>query len=121
MPLVFIIDDDSAALSSVVSLLTACQYEVRAFNSAEAFLASGETTERGCLVCDVRLPGMSGLELQSTLKSRGIQLPVILVSGYADLDTVTKALEDGVVRVLEKPVDPDVLLEHVETAIQIAQ
>ena len=118
---VFIVDDDPAALSSLGALLAAFKYEVRAFKSAEEFLAADVKTERGCLLCDVRLPGMSGLELQSTLKSEGINLPVILISGYADSDIVAEALDNGAVAVLEKPIDPSTLVEHVQTAIQMSK
>jgi FixJ family two-component response regulator len=116
-PTVFIIDDDPAALNSVGALLAAFKYKVRAFSSAEEFLAADVETDQGCLLCDVRLSGMSGLQLLKTLELDGIELPVILISGYADSDMVSDALENGAVAVLEKPIDPNELAAHIQTAI----
>ena len=118
-PLVIVIDDDPAALRSVDVLLLAFDFEVRSFSSAEDFLAADVSLEQACLLSDVRLPGMSGVELHHTLRSQGIELPTILISGYADSDMATKALESGVDAVLEKPIDPNTLVERITTAIQI--
>ena len=120
-PLVYVVDDNVSARSSVCALLATFDYEVRAFDSAESFLAADDKTEPACLLCDVRLPGMSGVQLHRTLKLRGIGLPVILISGYLDSDMVAEALKNGAIAVLGKPIDTHELLEHVETAIQISK
>ena len=118
-PIVFIIDDDPAALSSVEALFTAYEYEVRSFDSAEAFLAAYEQTDFGCLLSDVRLPRMSGLELNATLKLKGISLPVILISGYTGSEVAAEAIKNGVIAFLAKPVKSDVLVGTVEKAIRM--
>ena len=94
-PLVYVVDDNVSARSSVCALLATFDYEVRAFDSAESFLAADDKTEPACLLCDVRLPGMSGVQLHRTRKLRGIGLPVILISGYLDSDMVAEALENA--------------------------
>jgi FixJ family two-component response regulator len=120
-PLVLVVDDDPAALDSVGALLASFEYEVRAFASAEDLLTAGVEAEADCLLCDVRLPGMNGLELQKTLRLKGINIPVILVSGYADSDIVAEATDNGAAAVLEKPIDPRALIEIVQTAIEMSK
>ena len=115
---VIIIDDDSAACASVCALLEAFGYDVTSFHSAEAFLSADDAaTNDACLLLDMQLPGMNGRELQKKLKRSGIQLPVIFVSGYADSALTSEAVEDGAIAVLEKPVNPHLLVEHVERAL----
>ena len=119
-PTISIVDDDPAALSSVGALLAACDYKVREFSSAEEFLAADIDADQGCLLCDVRLTGMSGLELLKKLKLEGIDLPVVLISGYADSEMVAEALEIGAVAVLEKPIDSYELTVQIQSAINSA-
>ena len=119
MRTVFIVEDDPAALSSLVALLTAFEYEVRPFDSAESFLAARDKTELGCLLTDVRLPGMTGLELQKALKMDGFQLPIILISGYADSEMKAVALENNVIALLEKPIDPKAIIKHIQMALEV--
>jgi FixJ family two-component response regulator len=116
---IYIVDDDPAALSSVTALLVSFAYQVRAFRSAEEFLMSDVKTTPGCLLCDIRLDRMSGLELLNTLKMDHAQLPVILISGYLDSDIVSEALANGAVAVLEKPLDPNALIAHVQAATEM--
>ena len=114
--LVPIIDDDSAALSSVAVLPTPCDFGVRSYDSGDAFLAAYEATILACLLPDVRLTGMSGLELNSTLKAKGIGVPVILISGSAE-----DAIKNRGVAFLESSVRPGLLLETIRKAIQTQQ
>ena len=120
-PIVFIVDDDPTSLRSVETLLTVYKYDVRSFDSAEAFLAAYEETVFGCLLSDVRMPGLSGLELNATLKQKGSSLPVILISGYADSEVAIEAMNNGVIAFIEKPVKLDVLLGAVENAVHLYQ
>ena len=118
-PIVFVVDDDSDALSSAEALFTAFDYTVRSFASAEAFLAAFENTDVGCLLSDVRMPGMTGLELNAALKLRKNSLPVILISGYADSEVAEAAIKNGVIAVLDKPINSNELLDIVDKAIQL--
>ncbi len=111
---VIVIDDDPAAAASVCALLASFGYDVTSFDSAEAFLDSEAANSCACLLLDLQLPGMSGRELQKKLIQRELRLPIILVSGYADSALITAAMDDGAVAVLEKPVNPKILLNHVQ-------
>ena len=101
-----IIDDDSAALSSVAVLTTTCDFGVRSYDSGDAFLAAYEATILACLLPDVRLTGMSGLELNSTLKAKGIGVLVILISGSAGTGGAEDAIKNRGVAFLENPIQP---------------
>jgi two-component system, LuxR family, response regulator FixJ len=118
-PIVFFVDDDAAirdALSLLISLkgLRAC-----VFPSAEDFLAACDEESRGCLLTDLQMPGMSGLDLQATLQARGIVLPVVVLTAHGDVATTRAALKNGAVDFLEKPVDDEVLLDVLRNAIRI--
>ena len=117
-PLIFIVDDDPVCLNSVGTLLRSFEYDVRTFSSAEEFLEADVDLVHGCLLCDIRMPGMSGLELLKTLRLKGITLPVILISGYTDSETVGAAEEHGAIAVLDKPTRPRALVECIQAAFQ---
>ena len=102
-PTVFVVDDDSAAALSVAALVTSLGLKVEVFESAEAFLTAYDSSRKGCLVLDMRLTGMSGLELQETLRAEGADIPIIIISGHADRDLANKAKQLGAVAFLEKP------------------
>jgi FixJ family two-component response regulator len=119
-PHVIIVDDDSAACASVCALLKVFDFDVTSFDSAEAFLAANAKPEGACLLIDVQLPGMSGRELQKTLKQKRRPPPVILISGYVDSAMTTLAVEDGAVAVLEKPINPRTLVDHIQLAFRYA-
>jgi FixJ family two-component response regulator len=117
-PTVFVIDDDAAVRDSLGRLLEAHRLQVRTYESAEGFLAALRPTTSGCLVLDVRLPRMSGPELQARLAARGMRLPIIFLTAQGDIPTSVRALQAGAVDFLEKPVAGDLLLERVRAALR---
>ena len=118
-PTVFVIDDDAGTRHAITWLLEASGQRVETFPSGEAFLRAYQPDRSGCLILDLRLPGMSGLALQGEMARRGIRLPVIMLSGYPAVAQAVEALQRGALDFLEKPVDEGVLLKHVERALAI--
>lgn len=104
--IVRIVDDDEKMLSSYAFMLGAAGWKVKCFSSAEAFLLDDDETA-GCLVLDVRMPGMSGLQLQSELQRRGVKLPMIFVTGHGDVDMAVQTMKDGACDFMLKPVVPE--------------
>lgn len=117
-PAVFIVDDDDAVRRGLTALLGAKGYAVQAFGSAEAFLEALPPHPSGCLLADIRMPHMSGLELQRELNRRGIALPVIVITGHGDVPVAVAALKAGAVDFLEKPFDSDAILAAIGEALQ---
>jgi two-component system response regulator FixJ len=117
---VFIVDDDPAVRAGLGALLEASGYAAEAFESAEDFLARPSLPPSGCVLVDVRMPGMSGLELQRELKRRAIALAVVVITGHGDIPMAVAALKAGAVDFLEKPFDSDALLAAVEQAVSRA-
>lgn len=115
--MVFIIDDDEAVRDALDMQLSAAGHTAMPFASAHAFLAAYESTWHGCVVTDVRMPGMSGLELQDELVRRGIPLPVIVITGHADVPMAVAALKAGAVDFIEKPFRDEVLIASVRDAL----
>jgi two-component system response regulator FixJ len=118
-PTVFVVDDDPAVRDSLERLLEAHGLQARAYDSAEAFLAAMHPTATGCLVLDVRLPGMSGPELQAALAARGVRLPIIFLTAQGDIPTSVRAVQAGAIDFLEKPVAGDLLVQRVRGALGI--
>jgi FixJ family two-component response regulator len=116
---VFIVDDDEPIRESMTALLETLGYRVRGFASAKSFLASCSNEDRGCLVLDLRMPEMNGLELQQALRKRGYGLPIIFLSGFGDVPTTVRAVKAGAVDFLEKPVSKNTLIERIERAFEI--
>lgn len=114
---VFIVDDDAAVRDSLSLLLGVKGFRTACFASAESFLASHRAGEAGCLLLDVRMPGISGLDLQAELVKRGDPLPVIIITGHGDVPMARAALKAGAEDFLEKPVDEDSLLKAMTTAL----
>ncbi len=110
---VFVIDDDAEALASVCALVHSMGATARPFASAEEFIGFYSDDMPGCLVTDVRMTGMSGVELQHLLRKRGIRLPVILLTAYAGTQLTVRAMQDGAVTLLDKPYDHDALWEAI--------
>jgi len=107
---VFLIDDDPGVLKGLTRLLTAAGHQVSAFLSSEAFLAELDPALPGCVVCDLAMPGLNGLQLQAALAERDIELPIIFVTGAGDIPTSVRAMKAGAVDFLTKPVnDADLL------------
>lgn len=117
-PVVFVVDDDEAVRLSVQMLLATAGLPSRLFATAEAYLAAYDASARGCLVLDVRMPGMSGLELQEQLRERGSRLPVLILTGHADVPMAVRAMKAGAFDFIEKPFAPDEVLARVREAIE---
>jgi two-component system, LuxR family, response regulator FixJ len=115
---VHVIDDDAAARDALAFLLSSAKFSVRAYESAKAFLDAVPAIEGGCVVTDVQMPEINGLELLRRLKSRGIGWPVIVVTGQADVPVAIEAIKFGAVDFIEKPYDADVLLGAVQLALR---
>jgi len=117
-PAVFVVDDDAAMRDSLLFLLASLGHPVQAYASAEAFLAEGYADRPGCLVLDVRMPGMSGLELQQALNQAHAALSVVFISGHGDIPMVVRAMRGGAVTFLEKPFNDQMLLDHVAIGLR---
>lgn len=115
---VFIIDDDEAVRDSLSWLMKSAGLRTETFDSANAFLAVCDAPRPGCLILDIRMPGMSGLELQSELSERGVHLPVVIISGHADVPMAVRALKAGAFDFIEKPFNDELLLDLVQRAIE---
>lgn len=116
-PLARIVDDEETVRNSEAFMLRMGGIDAVVYESAEAFLAKDDLRHPGCLVLDVRMPGMSGLELQQAMEERGIDLPVIFLTGHGDLDTAIQSLKKGAVDFLLKPVDDEKLLAAIASAV----
>lgn len=115
---VYVVDDDPAMRHSLGWLIGSLGLEVLTFASGEEFLRALRPDQPGCLVTDVRMPGMSGLELQDTLARAGALLSVIVVTGHADVPMAVRALRAGAVDFIEKPLNDQVLLDRVHEALE---
>ena len=113
-PVVVAVDDDDRVRASIQSVLESAGYEAVVFASAEAFLESGVLRQATCLLADVRLPGMDGLELQRRIRRARPQLPIIFITAHDDEHIRQQALRDGAVDFLVKPFDAAQLLENIE-------
>ncbi len=118
IPLVYLVDDEYAIRDSLTLLIESTGQKVRSFDSAEAFLNNYDAEQPGCLLLDVRMPSMTGHELQAELLARGISIPIIFISGHADIPDSAKAFRAGAVDFLEKPFNNEMLLERINEAIQ---
>ncbi len=116
-PLIRVIDDDDAVRRSWAFLLSGESYDVVTYADAGNFLASSDFRRYGAILLDVRMPNMSGLELQNRLKELGCDLPIIFVSGHGDIDMAVNTLKNGAVDFLQKPVKDDRLLEVIDAAV----
>jgi FixJ family two-component response regulator len=116
-PTVFVIDDDEAMCESLQWLLQAEGLAVETYSSAEAFLNAFRIERAGCIVLDVRMQGMSGLDLQARLAADGASLPVIVITGHGNVPMAVRAVKAGALEFLEKPVNDQVLLRHIRLAI----
>lgn len=114
---VFIVDDDEVVRESLSWLISSIGLNVETFASAQAFLNSYEHGRPGCLLADVRMPGMSGLELQKHLASQAICLPVVVVTGHGDVQMAVRAMKDGAFDFIEKPFNDQVMLDLVNRAV----
>jgi FixJ family two-component response regulator len=118
-PLISIVDDDALVLDGIEALVESLGYNTVTFTSAEHFLRSDVIGETTCLITDVQMPGLSGLELQEALQSLGHQTPVIVITGYPNEKHRTRALENGAVGYLSKPFDEQTLIACLTVAIKL--
>jgi FixJ family two-component response regulator len=116
-PLVFVVDDDPSVRKSVTRLLASSGYVVEAFASAREFLARAPHPGPCCLVLDVRMPGLTGLELQERLVAAGRGMPIVFVTGHADVPKSVKAMKGGAVDLLTKPVDAKDLIAAIQRCV----
>ena len=114
---VYVVEDDAAVRDALSQLLEGRRFRVKAFESAEGFLEACEPGQAGCLLLDIRLPGMSGIELQGALAERGIELPIIFLTGHGDVPSSVRTLRAGAVDFLQKPADSRTLLARVSEAL----
>ena len=118
-PTVYIVDDDRSMCESMCWLVETLGVPVKAFRSAASFLEAYDARIPGCLVVDVVMPAMSGLELQEQLGRSGVEIPVIIVTALRDVRTAVRAMKNGAVEFLEKPFDDQVLLEQIRRALAL--
>jgi FixJ family two-component response regulator len=116
--MVAIVDDDDLMRGALQGLLKSVGLPARAFASAEDFLKSGQQNEVGCLVADIRMPGMSGLELQAKLNAEQCRIPTIFITAHGDEKMRMQALRAGAVEFMAKPFDDEALLESVRAALE---
>jgi two-component system response regulator FixJ len=114
---VHLIDDDEAVRQALAFLLATAGHAVRVYESAEAFLGSDGAKQPGCIVSDVRMPGIDGLALQRHLKEIGVTLPVVIMTGHADVPLAVEAMKAGAIDFIEKPFDDEVLLSAIRVAL----
>lgn len=118
-PTIFVVDDDDAVRRAIAAAGQLIGRPVRAFASAAAFLEEYDASQPGCLVLDIRMPGMTGTELQRKLLDDGIAIPVVVVSGHADVRIAVEVMTRGAVTLLEKPFRLDELLAHLRRALDL--
>ncbi|MCE7030912.1 response regulator FixJ [Jiella avicenniae] len=115
---VHLVDDDESVRHSIAFLLATAGFAVRVHESGSALLASIDTLQPGCVISDVRMPGIDGLELQRRLKAEGAHLPVVVMTGHADVQLAVQAMKDGAIDFIEKPFDDEAMLAAVRTALK---
>jgi len=115
---VFVVDDDEAVRGSMKLLLKTLDLPAQTFASAQEFLAAFDAGRRGCLVLDIRMPGMSGLELQEELNARGAMLPIIFITGHGDVPMAVEAMQRGAMDFLQKPFRDQDLLDRITKALE---
>ena len=118
-PVIAIVEDEEMVRTALERLLKTSGYPVAAFASAETFLSSGPLREVRCLIADIRMPGMSGLDLQSRLNDEGFPIPIIFITAHGDERMRIRAMRAGATAFLAKPFDGDVLLEHVRACLEL--
>ncbi|MDX6501504.1 MAG: hypothetical protein QOG23_4764 [Blastocatellia bacterium] len=115
---VAIVDDDDAVRVALEGLLRSAGLTARAYESAEEFIRSGQQSQVSCLIADIRMPGMSGLELQAKLNSENCKVPIVFITAHGDAQMRLQALRAGAVEFLAKPFNDEVLLETVRAALE---
>ena len=116
--MISIVDDDEAVREATKSLIRSLGYQAETFGSAEEFLAWTQIDDTDCLITDVQMPGLSGVDLQDRLISAGREMPTIFVTAYPDAKLERQALRGGAIAYLRKPIEETHLLEHIDTALK---
>jgi two-component system response regulator FixJ len=120
-PTVFVVDDDEGVLDSLQALLESYGFDVKTFTSGAAFLQAGPSERRGCLLLDLHMPDLDGLAVQDTLKSNGMELPVIIITGRGDIPMAVQAMRAGAVDFVEKPFEENVILGCIDRALALCK
>jgi two-component system response regulator FixJ len=116
--LIHLVDDDEAIRRSVGFMLKTSGYHVRTYDSGVEFLKGAPNLEAGCILLDVRMPGMDGLEVQAALRDKGVTLPVVIMTGHGDVSLAVQAMKAGAVDFIEKPFEKAVLLSAIEHGVE---
>jgi len=119
IPVISIVDDDASVREAIESLMKSVGYIPRVFPSAGDFLDSVDLNDTGCLILDVQMPGMNGLELQNRLIASQCRVPIIFISAHSDADARARALEAGAVGFLQKPFSEDALLDAIKSSLAV--
>jgi FixJ family two-component response regulator len=117
IPIISIVDDDGSVREAIESLMKSVGYIAKVFPSAGDFLRSGHLDDTGCLILDVQMPGMTGLELQDHLVASKSRIPIIFISAHCDAESRARALEAGAVGFLQKPFSEDALLNAINSSL----
>jgi FixJ family two-component response regulator len=120
-PTIYVVDDSADILEAIQVLLNSVNLKARTFASGEEFVSSIDPTARGCLLLDMRMPGMSGLEVQDALKEKCIALPIIFLTGHGEVSTAVQAMRDGALDFIEKPFQPQLLLDRIHACLKVDQ
>jgi two-component system, LuxR family, response regulator FixJ len=119
-PTIVIVDDDAAVRDSLRALMESAGYAVKDYESAKAFLEEGVQSE-SCLITDIRMPEMDGLELQQEIAKRGLDLPLVVMTGHGDVPLAVRAMKAGALDFVEKPFDDEMILASVKRALEIGR
>lgn len=117
--LVHVVDDDDSVRRSVGFMLKTSGYKVESYASGAALLKNAKTIDAGCILLDIRMPGMDGLEVQEALRNQGVSLPVVIMTGHGDVPLSVRAMKAGAIDFIEKPFEKDVLVSALETGFRI--
>ena len=120
-PVIYVVEDDSEMCESIEMLISSEGYEVYTYHRAEDFLENFDSSIAGCLVLDIRMPGMNGLELQERLNEMGSDVPIVFITGHGDIPIAVRAMKGGAASFIEKPFDADVLLGNISQALKKAE
>ena len=118
--MIAIVDDDDAVREAMKFLMRSLGYHASTFGSADEFLNSEQVDDTSCLITDVQMPGLSGLDLQDRLIAGGHRIPIIFITGYPDENVRIRAMKAGALAFLTKPINPDHLVDHLEKALKAA-
>ena len=117
----WLVDDDAAVLRMLQALLDTLNVESQAFSSAKDFLAAYQPRPMECLVCDLRMPEMDGIALQKQLQAKGLPLPIIFLTGHAEVDVAVQAMRDGALDFVQKPFSVRAMLDKIQAALSLSQ